>query len=143
MPDRRDPDAIADEVLPLDGPHTADACRDAADLIAALVRRLNHATLNQPFTYPAHLDAVVGRLATATAGMPQLLGQLAGLLRQFENAAGLYADRDAKGATPEQVIAGALGRLGLAASYVAGVADQMTAARNLTARLGIHTDEQE
>src|SRR5262245_27636338 len=108
MNEIRDLDEIADEILPVDGPHTPDGVRAAAGLIGELVRRLNHATLRErverSLPYPATVDAVVGRLQAAAGGLPQLLIQLAHRLDALAAAPGLYDDRGERAeATPFEV----------------------------------------
>lgn len=105
----RDVDDLADELLPVDGPHTPDGVLAAAGLISELVRRLNHATLpertDRSLPYPAAVDSVVGRLQGALGSMPQLLGQLARRLDELAHDPRLYDDRGAGAADPPSEVA--------------------------------------
>lgn len=133
-----DPEVVADMVLPLGGPYTPEMLAAAASLVAELVRRLNHATRNPAIDHPALVDAAVGLLARAVAGMPQLCGQLATLLGRFHDTPGLYAAGPDHPDTPGDVIALARGHLGYAAHALDGAAERLGQAGNCTARLGIH-----
>lgn len=97
MSEPRDVDSYADEILPVDGPHTPEGVLTAAGLIGELVRRLNHATLpdraERSLPYPSTVDRAVGQLRGAFGLLPQLLGQLARRLEAFADEPGLYDDR--------------------------------------------------
>lgn len=85
-------DRIADQVLTVEGPYTADGVTGAVGLVAELVRRLNRATLrpsDSGLDDPRDLDTVVQDLAITTERMQQLLAQVAnhvGLVRDNPRA---------------------------------------------------------
>lgn len=77
----------ARSVLPLNLAVDREPVRAAATLISELVRRLNHATLNDPaaaLPTPADVARVLGELRQALAGMQQLLQQIGRRFDQFD-----------------------------------------------------------
>jgi hypothetical protein len=76
----------------MDGPHTPETVRDAADLLAEGIRYLNRATAPGAggLQYPSDVDSVLGDLALMASRLPQLLGQISAWL-QDKSAAGPVA----------------------------------------------------
>jgi hypothetical protein len=109
MTEIRDIDEIADELLPVDGPHKPEGVQAAAALIRELVRRLNHATLphraDRSLRYPAVVYRTVSSLHGAAALLPQALQQLATRLEGFASTPGLYDDRYDRADTPPDLVA--------------------------------------
>lgn len=80
----------------IDGPHTSDTVIDAAESISALVRYLNHATMNRAGTqleWAQTIYSVVSNLSGAMHGCDQLLRQLADALDHQATLPKLYDDR--------------------------------------------------
>lgn len=73
------------DVTQIDGPHSSERTAEAAGLIAAAVRFLNHATLpanNAPgIDYAGDVDNILGAIGTAANGLQQTLSQCAAALR--------------------------------------------------------------
>lgn len=136
---RRDYNAVADEVLPVDGPYEPEALQAAASLIAELVRRLNHATRagTAGIGYPSHVGDVAARIQSAVAVMPQLLMQLADRLTEFVDNPRLYADEWAGGVPAREVAVEAVAELLDAACHVDAAGGAVGRACEGTARLGI------
>lgn len=128
---------LADSVLPLDGPYPPDNITAAARLLAALVRRLNHATAADRFDYPSQIDAIVSGLAAAVSGLPQLFRQLATALPAVVDQPGVYADQLARGATPTELAERTYHHLHVAGSAAVTAANCLSMACENTARLGI------
>jgi hypothetical protein len=77
-------DALADKVLPLDGPYPPDQVVEAARTVGELVRRLNHATRQaSALRYPPQLDRTIGALRSALYGLNQTFTQIAARLDVF------------------------------------------------------------
>jgi hypothetical protein len=72
-----DPEALADQVLPIGGPYTPGQVHGAAELLAELVRRLNHATRHDD-ALPAVRDVerLIALLEATAGSLPQLCRQL-------------------------------------------------------------------
>jgi hypothetical protein len=137
-----DIDRAADSVLPLGGPHDPEAVADAAALCAELVRRLNHTTADaSAVAQPVDVDRLVAHLQAAVAGLPQVCHQLAGHLALVVTSGRLYADEMAGGHDPVDVAAYTRVALGSAAATLHVAAEDLRAARNQTARLGIQEDQ--
>jgi len=82
--DGLDAGALADQVLPLDGPYLPEKVVEAARTVGELVRRLNHATWNaSALRYPPQLDSTVGALRAAVYGLDQTFTQIATRLDVF------------------------------------------------------------
>lgn len=62
--------------LSIDGPHSPDYTRQIADQLAECVRVLNHATRGDGLVNPGDAYELLGALARAAGGLPQLLGQV-------------------------------------------------------------------
>ncbi|MFI6498704.1 hypothetical protein [Nonomuraea typhae] len=74
------------------GPYHDDYTLRVADALSAAVRVLNHATLGSAgVTSPVTVHDVLGSLSAATAGLDQLLGQLAQALQHLQ-ASGRLGD---------------------------------------------------
>lgn len=89
---------IASRVLELGADHNPQALIDAAELVAQLVRHLNHATTlahhpQRPvrFDLPGELAALVNQLQQAAASLPQLCQQIREQLAQLGTNPDLYA----------------------------------------------------
>ncbi len=136
-------DAIADQILPLDGPHTPDAVILAAAVIAELVRRLNHATLshNAPDALPAPqvADGLLGGLDVATGRLPQLFWQVGRRLGSFDPDR-LGVDDLGPIWTPSVGVASANADLDRAAGHMAAVSDSLACARGATRRFTYKDD---
>ncbi|MEN3308913.1 MAG: hypothetical protein V7603_5115 [Micromonosporaceae bacterium] len=135
-----DPDAIAEAVLPLDGPYHPDQLARAADVITALARRLAHATLPHntaaALPTPAALDAVLKYLEPGMTSLPQALRQLAGHLRRGADDQSLRADEDTDPRlTAPAVALLAAEHLAAAAGHGSELARALDQAHNCTARL--------
>lgn len=135
-----DPDAIAEAILPLDGPYHPSQLALAGDVIAALTRRLVHATLPHnvvsALPTPPSLDAVVTNLGPGMASLPQALRQLAGHLRRSADDQGLRADEDTDPRlTAPAVALLAAEHLAAAAAHGSELARALDQAHNCTARL--------
>lgn len=78
-----------DNLSPIDGPHTPETVRKAAEMIADCVRYLNYAARPGAggLESPQDVYDLLGALSTAAGRLPQLLGQLSAWL-QNESAAG-------------------------------------------------------
>lgn len=139
----RDVDDYADEILPVDGPHTPEGVLAAAGLIAELVRRLNHATLphrtERSLPYPSTVNSVVSRLHGAAALLPQTLEQLAGRLRGLAESPDLCDDRyDSAPMTADMVAVMAAAVLSNEARrHTGNLADRLAYACRYTNHLGI------
>lgn len=135
--DRELPDLIA-ERMPYDGPHSAETVTDAAESISALVRYLNNATGpgngHTTLEHAATVDRVVGYLESATAGLDQLLGQLAGVLEWQARERDVYDDRrDRPGVDTANAAASLLGDARSAADTLSS---WLCTARNATTHIG-------
>jgi hypothetical protein len=132
-------DDFADRVLPVDSADPGQVTA-AVDLIAELVRRLNHAT-RRPDSVPEPSDAerTVGALATTVERLPQLCQQLADRVHDLGDLAGLRADQ--LGPIPfggaVAIACHAYGRLSWAAEQLGAVAASIDAAQRDTSRLYI------
>lgn len=136
-----DPDAILARHWPIDGPHTQDKVTSAAEMLAGLVRSLNHATgyhvATRSLPYASDVDRVIASLEATAAGLPQLLNQLAETI-QDRSADGALYDANAR-TDPDRAVATAEELMGLLndARAAAGIlADRLTAAHIASARLG-------
>lgn len=138
-------DELADELLPVDGPHTAERVTAAAELLGELVRRLNHATQRdrseRTLPYPATVDRMVGSLHRAAALLPQTLEQMAHRLGQLGDMPGLYDDRRDHAPGPPDYTATYAGVLlrDEVAPRVRAIADELAAVCNHTSHLGVET----
>lgn len=144
MAEIRDVDEIADELLPVDGPHTPDGVVAAASLIGELVRRLNHAT--QPhraprsLLYPATVYRTASYLHRAAALLPQALEQLAARMDRLAEQPGLYDDRHAQAPAPAADTAGLTAFLLREATTRAGMlADELADVTRHAVHLGMNT----
>jgi hypothetical protein len=104
--------------LHVDGPHSPESIREAADLAAEAIRYLCHATMpgSGGLINPADTYSLLGALYTGTERLPQLLMQLTSFLAA-QAASGTLADdhgRDVATLTAE-------------ASYNLGTAHQLAA----------------
>lgn len=139
-----DPDDIADQVLPLDGPHDADNTYAAAQVIAELVRRLNHATLpghvDPVLVYPSQVDRIVGALHRAAAGMSQLMRQLSIRMEAFADDPRTGIDELGPAHNPHAVADAAAGSLAAAAFQADETATRLNRARKSTTRLTYRED---
>lgn len=82
-----DVDALARSALPLDCEPSPDQLQAAADLMAELVRRLNHATLNRPVAAlpgPGEVEALLRSVETALQRMQQLMAQVGARLDRLD-----------------------------------------------------------
>lgn len=135
----RDPDALADEIILLDGPHDADNVIAAAGVVAELVRRLNHATqaykCERVLFYPSNVDRLVSLLAGAAYGLPQLCRQLAARMDVFAADERLGVDNLGEALAPAGVALDAQVDLYIAAQGADAVADALSRARRSTSRL--------
>lgn len=86
---------IVERYWPYDAPAEADRTNAAATAVSALVRYLNNKT-RDPATLPSpsDLDELTSNLWAATAGLDQLLKQLAARADSLSTEPGVYDDRD-------------------------------------------------
>jgi hypothetical protein len=135
--DRIDPEAIADEVLPLDSTDPQQVLA-AANLLVDLVRRLCRATRHaEAVPTPQAADAIVSALAIAVGRLPQLCQQLADRVHDLGDLAGLTADQPGPIPTGGAVAIAcrAYGRLTWAAEQLAAVSASIDDAQRDTSRL--------
>lgn len=100
------PEDIAEQILPLDGPHHPEAVIAAGRTISELVRRLNHATFRtNAFTYPGEVNQLVGAIAGSVDALPQLFRQLAHRLDAFAADPRLTAEPASDNATAADIAA--------------------------------------
>ena len=129
---------VVERALPYNGPHSANAVREAALGLSALVRYLNNATggWNGKMTLrlAPTVDAVLGGLHASAFGLDQLLSQLGeALVRQSADPT-LYDDRRDRDAA---TVAGEASDRVLAVRDAAmDLADAITEARAFTFHLG-------
>lgn len=134
-----DPDVLADQVLPLDGPHTADSIVAGTELLAQLVRRLNHAVRDTDLDDPRDVHRVFADLHLTARGLTLLCDLLAidvGALDRPD----VYASSGAPTAAAVAEAASAMSAAGQCAATVTG---HLKAGRDATARLGIHEPDTE
>jgi hypothetical protein len=136
------PEAIAEAVLPLDGPYPAQQLAAAAEVMAELARRLTHATLahnvGQSLPKPQALDTLVRELDQMPGSLAQTLRQIAGHLRRGADDPALSLDEDAgEHLTPAAVALLAAEHLGTAAGHVEALGRSLAQARASTARLRV------
>lgn len=141
LSERELPDLIA-ERMPYDGPHSADTVTGAAESVSALVRYLNNATGpgNGHITLhnAATVDRVVGYIESATAGLDQLLSQLAGVLEWQADERRVYDDRrDRPGAQTAHAAADSIQD---ARAVAQSLADWLRLARDTTNHIGNDDD---
>lgn len=87
-----DINALAEQVLPA-GTTDPEAVAAAASLVAELVRRLNHATLEpSAIPGPKHADRIVAAVGNTVLRLPQLLRQLADRMGAVARFPGLSVD---------------------------------------------------
>jgi len=130
---------MAHEVLPLDRAGTPESVQAAAQLMAELVRRLNHATLRPgEHTLPAPVDvaALVSALQETLARLPQLLRQIGARLDMFDPAQ-LRADGFGPVTDPAELASGAAEYLDMAARQTAAVGDHLQSATRYANRLAV------
>jgi hypothetical protein len=129
-------DEQVEALFPIGGPYGDDETRAAARAVAALVRYLDHATRHgEALPEPATVDDVLGSLATAAAGLDQLLPQLAYRLGRLTGLPGAYAT----GEHPANVVGHlAATYLGDARAALAQVEAALTAARQHISRIGLN-----
>lgn len=137
MTESPDPDAFADNILPLDGPHDANNVIAAAEVVAELVRRLNHATFPGMGTlpYPSNVDSLVSALAGATSRLPQLCRQLAARMDVFAADERLGVDNLGATLHPADVALAAESALRDAAHRADAMASALGRAGRSTSRL--------
>lgn len=72
--------------LNIDGPHSGEYSREVARAAAEAIRVLCHATIGTApgLEYASDVDAIVGSLHSAAAGMEQLLRQAGAFLARLE-----------------------------------------------------------
>lgn len=129
------PEAIADEVLPLDSTDPRQVLA-AANLLVDLVRRLCRATRHaEAVPTPQAADAIVSALAIATGGMPQLCTQLAARLHAIGALPGLAADDLDTITDPTVTVASARMSIGLAGSKADEAGHCLRTAARHTSRL--------
>jgi hypothetical protein len=134
------PDAIAEAVLPLDGPYSPQQLAAAAEVMAELARRLAHATLahnvGEALPMPRALDTLVRELGRVPGPLAQALRQLAGHLRRIADDPRLGADEDAdERLTPAAVALLGAEHLDTSAGQAEKVGQALAQARSDTARL--------
>lgn len=101
-----------DAFFPNDGPYTPERTNAAANLIAGLVRYLNHATYSpNSAPQPPDVDRLLGALASAVWGVPQLLQQTGTLLEGQARSPLLTVDSSGDPLDAPAVAAVAAGRL--------------------------------
>jgi hypothetical protein len=118
------------------GPYSDASTAGAADLAAETIRYLNHAAAKGGITDPATISALTASLATAAYRLPQLLNTISEWLRA-ETTAGRIVDDHRR--SPDQLTARIRAAIAQAADSADGLAADLAAVRNLTARL--HTAE--
>lgn len=79
--------------LSVDGPHTEDTIRDAAQGIVALVRYLNAATTSPAVASGPVVASVLADLGAASRGLDQTLIQIARAAARLADDPTLYDDR--------------------------------------------------
>lgn len=88
---------VVAKLWPVDGPHDSRTVASAADALSALVRYLNNATQpgNAADALACGLDVfrVLSGVATAVAGLDQLLRQVCDRLAVMANDPAVYDDR--------------------------------------------------
>lgn len=142
MPDSSlDPDALADTILPLDGPHDVDNVIAAAGVVAELVRRLNHVTFPGRDTLPdpSQVDRLVFALSVATSRLPQLCRQIARRLDRFGASGQLSVGELGEPLDPATVAFTAAVAVEQAAYRADELADALSRARRSTSRLTYRT----
>lgn len=127
----------------IDGPFSDDDTIAAAQIMSALVRYLNHATMpgrtERSLPFPGVTDATIGALAGAIGGMSQLFRQLAGRAVEHAWDPRLYADElrpVPAGGAPDlaRIAAAALGDV--AARLILNLEEPLRQARRAAGRLG-------
>lgn len=134
-----------EERLNIDGPHSDEQTRDAAEALAYLVRWLNHATrpgrAQTTLEYPSSIDALIGYLHAAVASLPQLLGQVARKTEVFATDGRLLADNLGEPADPAVLARVVASELRLAGRNLQAVTESLQEARRASSRLAIRTEE--
>jgi hypothetical protein len=127
-----------ERALPYDAPHSADAVRDAAHGVYALVRYLNNATGpgngGTTLRLAPTVDDVLGGIHSAAYALDQLLSQLANALARQSSDPTLYDDR--RDRSVAAVAADAADRILAGRDAAMAFADSLTAVRSRTVHLG-------
>lgn len=133
-------DEQIEALFPLDGPYSDDDTRAAARSIAALVRYLCHATYSdRAAQYPSTIDAVIGNLSGATAGMGQLLDQIGTRMCRLA----LQSDAYATGDLPVEVTAATTASaLREARAHLDGAQTALSRAHRYSSRIGLNQTEE-
>ena len=90
--------------LDLDGPYNPEAVLEAAEALAEITRRLNHATRDPAcLEYPAEAGRLIWSLQSAASRLPQLLGQVSHWYAASHADAGVMTLLGVAGITAEQL----------------------------------------
>lgn len=130
-------DDLADMILPVDGPYSADREIEATRTVRELVARLNHATVHADVSpYPPQLHRTVGPLRAAVHGLRQTFERLAARLDHMATDPRVEHD---SGGDPRATSATAAHHLRQAAGQLHAVTGPLDEATALTHHLGYTT----
>jgi hypothetical protein len=134
-----------EQQFPLHGPYSGEQTVEAASVVAAGVRYLNHATYEPASTpWPSTIGDVTSCVHNTVAGLDQLLGQLVARLQwQMERTEGLYTDDFAHGAPVDEVNRQYAASVRAARSALASATYALNDAHGAAARIGVRVPAEE